>query len=271
MTDSSIEETKETSEVDKTNEKRSTDSEGPTREKRARKSAEAFVPDDFKHIEHQVVIVEGRGTPLQDLEPVRASIEALPVTAPELLAAHKFLYPSQRKPPKHRIKSDILEFSGFLPKLQEGQEEKDVEESDDKLESEMGTRAYKKTIAELKKMCDVFAIDRKGKNDKDGLVNALLDFLGEPSESLLKGGSMTRSDNKKTKSRAAAQKEDEPLEFGQMPSDSQLQTWARYFTKVYNMEKATIKVALEVASDKFGVDLKDKKSLLKEYLAEAQS
>jgi hypothetical protein len=134
MTESSKEETKETSEVDKTNEKRPTESPEPTREKRARKSAEAFVPDNFKHIEHQVVIVEGRGTPLQDLEPVRASIEALQVTAPELLAAHKFLYPSQRKPPKHRIKSDILEFSGFLPKLQEGQEEKDVEESDDKLE-----------------------------------------------------------------------------------------------------------------------------------------
>ncbi len=143
-------------------------------------------------------------------------------------------------------------------------------------------------------MCDVFTIDRyvvvwfllrlkqitshfvcysKGKNDKDGLVNALLDFLGEPSESLLKGGSKKHPDGKKTKSRAAAQKKEkeESLEFGQMPSDSQLQTWARYFTKVYNMEKATIKVALEVASDKFGVDLKDKKSLLKEYLAEAQS
>jgi hypothetical protein len=159
----------------------------------------------------------------------------------------------------------------------------------------MGTRAYKKTITELKKMCDVFSIDRyvlewsvfesfrqiashffcnsKGKNDKDGLVNALLDFLGEPSESLLKGGSKKTFDGKKTKSRAAAQREenDEALEFGQMPSDSQLRTWARYFTKVYNMEKATIKVALEVASDKFGVDLKETKSVLKEYLAEAQS
>lgn len=117
-------------------EKRPTESTAsqPSREKRARKSAEAFIPDDFKHIEHQVAILEGRGTKLNDLEPVRSSIEALPVTAPELLAAHKFLYPSQRKPPKNRTKSDILEFSGFLPKLQEGQEDKDVEESDDKLE-----------------------------------------------------------------------------------------------------------------------------------------
>ena len=105
-----------------------------SREKRARKTAEAFVPDDFKHIEHQVIHIDGRGTQLLDLEPVRTSIEALPVTAPELLAAHKFLYPSQRKPPKQVIKSDILEFSGFLPKLQEGQDEKDVDESDDKLE-----------------------------------------------------------------------------------------------------------------------------------------
>lgn len=115
-------------------EKRPAEVAQPSREKRARKTAEAFIPDDFKHIEHQVVIVEGRGTKLIDLAPVHASIEALPVTAPELLAAHKFLYPSQRKPPKNSIKSDILEFSGFLPKLQEGQEEKDVEESDDKLE-----------------------------------------------------------------------------------------------------------------------------------------
>ena len=120
--------------------------------------------------------------------------------------------------------------------------------------------------------------NRKGKNDKDGLVNALLDFLGEPSESLLKGSKKNATiSSKKTKNRAAAVAEpqddddDEPHPLGQMPSDSQLQTWARYFTKVYNMEKATIKVALDVAGDKFGVDLKDKKALLKEYLAEAQS
>lgn len=118
--------------------------------------------------------------------------------------------------------------------------------------------------------------NRKGKNDKDGLVNALLDFLGEPSEALLKGSKKkpeTNHVNKKAKSRAVQQEdeEEETVQFGQMPSDQQVQTWARHFTKVYNMEKATIKVALEVAGDKFGVDMKEKKSLLKEYLAEAQS
>lgn len=102
------------------------------------------------------------------------------------------------------------------------------------------------------------------------MVNALLDFLGEPSEALLKGFKKKAETNKKAKSRAA-EPEEEPVQFGQMPSDQHLQTWATYFTKVYNMEKATIKLALEVAEDKFGVDLKEKKSLLKEYLAQAQN
>ena len=109
------------------------------------------------------------------------------------------------------------------------------------------------------------------------MVNALLDFLGEPSEALLKGSkkrSETNHVSTKTKSRTVQRENDDErvlIQFGQMPSDQQLKTWARYFTKVYNMEKATIKVALDVAGDKFGVDLKEKKALLKEYLAEAQS
>lgn len=106
----------------------------------------------------------------------------------------------------------------------------------------------------------------------------MLDFLGEPSESLLKGskkkGELNHGGKKATNRTAKQQQQDdddEPLQRGQMPTDQQLESWARYFIKVFNMEKATIKVAMEVAEDKFGVDLKKKKNLLKEYLAQAQS
>ena len=53
-----------------------------------------------------------------------------------------------------------------------------------------------------------------------------------------------------------------------LPGDTELRRWVIAFLNCYNMEKATIKVALEVASDRFGVDMSSKKETIKRMLAE---
>jgi hypothetical protein len=59
------------------------------------------------------------------------------------------------------------------------------------------------------------------------------------------------------------------VEKGKAPTDDTLRAWVKCFVQCYDLEKASIKVALQVAGDKFGVDLGDKKDLLKEMLADA--
>lgn len=101
----------------------------------------------------------------------------------------------------------------------------------------------------------------KGQNDKEAIVDCLLDFLGAPSEDKLKG-------SRSSKNKAAQEKDFEVIEFGTMPSDEQLRQWVRAYVRCFNLEKVTIKHALEVAAEKFGVDLASKKDTLKELLTE---
>jgi hypothetical protein len=183
----------------------------------------------------------------------------------------------------------------------------------------MGDKAYKLTVPQLKKLCDFFEIDRyvpientldhrckrtdsflisyhlsdslsslctrQGKQDKDGLVDTLLDFLGSPDEKLLKGYKKEKKDEKKTtgtkkaapkskskKEKGSEEEDDEKdyevIERGTVPNEKQLRQWVVAYVRCFNMEKCNIKHALEVAGDKFGVDLADKKKMLKKLLTE---
>lgn len=158
----------------------------------------------------------------------------------------------------------------------------------------MGAKTYKMTVPVLKKLCDFFAIDRTNSNGKDILVDVLLDFLGEPSETLLKGasgGKATRTDSKSSSKETGKAKKgddeeveeaeedageysdvgDEKVEAaaeGELPSDDALRMWVRAYVRCHNMQNSTLKHALEVAGEKFGVDLTEKKSRLKELLSD---
>ena len=159
----------------------------------------------------------------------------------------------------------------------------------------MSTKAYKLTIPLIKKLCDLFHVDRFKLETKDALIDALLDFLGAPSEDQLKGGqkrkkaaaastsaASAKSNGGKKKKKAAANTEveeeedednddddeddDAPLKKGELPSDEALRKWVRAYVRCFNLEKATVKHAIATASDKFGVDVSKKKALLKELL-----
>lgn len=113
---------------------------------------------------------------------------------------------------------------------------------------------------------------RKGKNDKEEIVDCLLDFLGAPSESKLKGykkKAAPKASKKSAKQKEGDEDKDyEVIEFGTMPNDKQLRQWVRAYVRCFNLDKVTIKHALEVAAEKFGVDLAPKKDTLKQLLTE---
>lgn len=58
---------------------------------------------------------------------------------------------------------------------------------------------------------------------------------------------------------------------GDMPNDATLRKWVTCFVQCYDLDKASVKVALAVAGEKFGVNLAEKKDLLKQMLTEAMT
>lgn len=68
------------------------------------------------------------------------------------------------------------------------------------------------------------------------------------------------------------EEEDETEEFNSMgeklPTDKSLRNWVMSYVKCFNLDKVTTKHAIETASDKFGVNLIEKKARIKELLSE---
>jgi chemotaxis protein histidine kinase CheA len=173
---------------DKDEKKREASEEGesagrPSRSKRARKTAETFTPDDFIHVERDLPLVQGRGKRLGEIPAVKKSIESRSISSEDMVMAHKFLYTTRGKPQKKLIKGNLLAYHGFLPKREPGTDDKKLEELDEEaevrneprrcrqhlshisnslflLQAKMGDKAYKLTVPQLKKLCDLFEIDR---------------------------------------------------------------------------------------------------------------
>lgn len=150
----------------------------------------------------------------------------------------------------------------------------------------------------------MFDVDRspgpEEKVDKDVLIDRLLDFLSAPSEELTnafakKDGKKPPAKKKTTAKKPSAKKKttakkttksksaddsgdeeaedveessDEEPENGKIPTDKQLRKWVKAYVACHNMNTATTKHALEVATSKFGVDMKPKKKTIKMYLTE---
>ena len=111
----------------------------PSRSKRARKSAEAFAPENFKDVDRSVTVVQGRGKKLGELEAVKNSVDSFTSTSEDMIMAHKLLYTTKGgKPPRKEMKGNILAFNGFLAQKQEGQDEKEMEAQDDEAEVRSG-------------------------------------------------------------------------------------------------------------------------------------
>jgi hypothetical protein len=116
-------------------------------------------------------------------------------------------------------------------------------------------------------------VDRFKVNTKDDMIEVLLNFLGSPSGKLLKG-SQTRtadegSSSKKSKKKKSEGLDDyEEIEQGSTPTETQLRQWVRAYVRCFNTDKVTLKDAMSIAEDKFGVGLKEFKELIKLLLTE---
>ena len=124
-------------------------------------------------------------------------------------------------------------------------------------------------------MCDVFALDRSGKHDKASLVDILLDFLGSPSEEDLKQSKKSKASKQHGEKKKKAEEVDEEsdddaedIKEGEMPTDKQLRRWVRAYARCFNPSKVTLKHAMSIVEEKFGVSLKEKKDRIKELLTE---
>lgn len=267
------------------------------RSKRERKPIQAntYQPEDFTSVGHTVQIFRGRGKKLRDISTVKESINSYSMNSEEVAQAHRFLYTMRGRVARREMKSNILEFSGYLKHIPKGGDEKKIEEEDEEDETKYSTKAFKLNIPDIKVLCDFFSVDRSAEDgkalSKEDLIDRLLDFLGGPDETLTtlkpaasKGASKKKAGAKKggKKSKAKSESEDEeevkepPKDFskikelkkGDKPDEEVLRQWVRAYVACFDMDSATTKHALKTASEKFGCDMSKEKSKIKELLAE---
>jgi len=151
------------------------------------------------------------------------------------------------------------------------------------MQKKFAARAYKLVVPHLKKILDVFAVDRSDMKDKEALVEGVLNFFSEPSEDMLKSGTKKtavpakkkEATKKKSKVKAVkktpeseSESELEDVEEGKEPDEKELRKWVRAYVRCFNTSSATLKHAMGVAEEKFGVSLKEKKELMKKILTE---
>lgn len=148
----------------------------------------------------------------------------------------------------------------------------------------MAQKAYKLKKNEIKTLCDVFDIDRSPASiDKDELIERLCDFLSAPDPKLTKAGPSSTKPKKKTtkkkKKKEEEETDDEESEEeeqvveaikvdGEIPSDKKLRKWVKAYLACHNTDKVTINHAIETASDKFGVDMSEKRKTIKIMMTE---
>ena len=111
-------------------------------------------------------------------------------------------------------------------------------------------------------------MDRTKVQDKDTLIEILLDFLGAPSAEPLKGSKSKKKKESKAKKDSGSIDDYEEIVEGEMPTDKQLRQWVRAYVRCFNTSKKSLKDAMEIAEEKFGVSLKEKKDKIKELLTE---
>merc|ERR1712060_476997 len=270
-----------------------------TKGKRTRRTVERHDPSLYARStpeKSSPLFMDGRGTKLNDIESVQNSIQSR--NDQLLRTAYKFLFTARGKQVKlslNQIKQSLLNYSGYLAKDA-------TEKADLTVETKYSVRAHKLTTKNLKDLCDLFYIDRSVQDGvpvgKDELVERLLNFLSAPDEKLVKKKKILKrkknkdSPGKKKRRKVEVNTEledtdgDESMEDndmnvadapknettnGEEPTDDELRKWVEAYITCFNLDKATTTHAVQTASDKFGFDLKHKKSLIKNLLAEAMS
>ncbi len=117
--------------------------------------------------------------------------------------------------------------------------------------------------------------------NKDDMIENLLDFLSQPHPDFLNAENPNLSKKKATPKKKTtattttpAMTMKDPFDLvrkhkrGKMPSDEAMRQWVKAYIVSFDMDSATTKHAIRTASDKFGVDMVQKKDTIKMMLAE---
>ena len=144
-------------------------------------------------------------------------------------------------------------------------------------------------VSQIKNLCEFFAVDLRGEDgktlNKEKMIDRLLDFLSSPEESMVKEkvssctkkkaatAPATKSKKKSPiKKRKSVTKNVDPFSLlkdhkkGEDPSDAAIRQWVKAYIVCVDLDTATTKDAIAIASAKFGVEMKDKKARIKQLL-----
>lgn len=277
-----------------------TPSSASSASKRQRKSTTSFSPMDFKEgkdSSRKVEIPAGRGVKLDTIEIIKTNVTKRKTTDPILAELHRFLLGGpggclgKGRTGKKLLKKHILEFSGYLPEVEEGDDEGEELERD--AEERMQTKAENMSLPLLKTFCDILSVHRgpeegtKGKKGKLAtksiLVDRLLDFLSDPSvdgidaAAAVATGKKRGPKSKKRQDEEESEAEDEEMEDAaeeeeaadSVPSQKALKAFVKAYLICFNSDKISEEHALQIATDKFGDDLGDGKDALAKLLKKA--
>jgi type IV secretory pathway VirB10-like protein len=102
------------------------------RSKRARKSVQQLVPEDFSEKTNRATIVDGRGTKLEKIPSCKQSIHDTSKNSEEMKKAHSLLFGGHMA--RKYYKDDLLAFNGFLPKKDSSVSKEEQEAIEEDLE-----------------------------------------------------------------------------------------------------------------------------------------
>ncbi|GFH61110.1 hypothetical protein CTEN210_17586 [Chaetoceros tenuissimus] len=252
-------------------------SEASSSSKRSRKSAQSFEPVNFKEEtvdKNSIEIPAGRGDKLQDISVIHTTINNMKSEDPVLRALHKFLLGGvggclgRGRTPNKLLKKQVLEFSGYLPEVIEGDEES--EEAERIAEERMQDKTEALSLPLIKTFCDILYVNRGPENGKIAskpiLIDRMLDFLAEPSED-----GITVSKGKKRGPKPKDETaEDDDVEVSIDPEKAELKAVRKFFRAyliIFNEDKRSVEHLTTLAEEKFGLDFdEDKKTELTSLL-----
>lgn len=237
--------------------------------KRSRKSAQSFEPVNFKEEtvdKNSIEIPAGRGDKLQDISVIHTTINNMKSEDPVLRALHKFLLGGvggclgRGRTPNKLLKKQVLEFSGYLPEVIEGDEES--EEAERIAEERMQDKTEALSLPLIKTFCDILYVNRGPENGKIAgkpiLIDRMLDFLAEPSED-----GITVSKGKKRGPKPKEETgEDDDVEVSVDPEKEELKAVRKFFRAyliVFNDDKRSVEHLTTLAEEKFGLDFDEGK------------
>jgi len=275
------------------------DDEDRGRGKRKRRESKSYEPDDFTLTSvnaamKAATVSQGRGTKLGEIDASKKAMRKFTLTSEEFIFAYKFLFSNRGTGNKKLMKDKLHDFSGYLPPLPKGKYNKKKQEDEDEvIETKYAVKAFKMNKSQIETLCDFFGVGYSGDGGKsiikEDMIDRLLDFLGEPDQSVLVQKEPPVTKKKTTpkpkkasqpKSRQAVKvkvKEEsskppyhliKDYEKGKVPSDDAMRQWVQAYIVCVDMETATTKDAILTATAKFGVEMSSKKARIKELLAE---